>query len=80
LKINIELRGSQESGFILRYTNAENTSLHNKNFVFLIKDFYLSILRIIPIEKIRTKLDKLLNSNLSYPIINLKVTEHILMR
>ena len=76
----MELRGSSESGFILRYKSAAGGATEGKEFVFIIDEFYLSILRLRPIEKIRSNLHKILNQKIEYPILNIKLTEHILIR
>ena len=75
MTINLELRGSDESDFILRYDSTKG-----KSYLFIIKDFYLSILRLRPVEKIRTRLHKLLNGQIQYPILNFKLIEHILIK
>lgn len=75
MTINLELRGSDESDFILRYDSAAG-----KSYLFIITDFYLSMLRLRPVEKIRTKLHKLLNGKIQYPILNFKLMEHILIK
>ena len=75
MTINLELRGSDESNFILRYNPDAG-----KTYLFIIKDFYLSMLRLRPVEKIRTRLHKLLNAKIQYPILNFKLMEHILIK
>ena len=80
LKIALELRGSDESGFILRYDDSANTTLAGRKFLFVIDRFYLSILRLRPMERIRTRLHKLLSKKISHPILNCKLHERILIR
>ena len=74
MKINMELRGSGESNFILRH------SYSNKTYLFIIEDFYLSVLRLRPVEKIRTNIHRILNGKIQYPILNIKSIEHCLIR
>ena len=80
IKIGLELRGISESDFILRYDTSSDGLTPNRQFVFLIEDFYLSVLRLRPIEKIRTQMHKILNTKIQFPILNIKLIEHILIR
>lgn len=75
IKINLELRGSQESDFILRYN-----STNKRKFVFIIEDFFLSVMRYRPVDRIRSQMHKILNSKIEFPILNIKLVEHILIR
>ena len=78
--MNLELRGSEDSGFLLRYDNGANTALAGRNFLFVIDKFYLTILRLRACERIRSQLHKLLNRQISHPILNMKLHERILIR
>lgn len=80
LKIGIEVRGSDESGFILRYDNSTNSSLDGRKFLFIVDDFHLSLLRLRPLERIKSKIHRLLSHQLHFPLINMKLHETILIR
>ena len=80
IKINLELRGSLESDFILRYDKTSaNSPTFERNFVFIVEDFFLSVMRFRPIDRIRSQMHKILNSKIEFPIMNIKVIEHILI-
>ena len=76
----MELRGSVESDFILRYDTSEHGLTPNRRFVFIVDEFYLSVLRLRPIEKIRSQMHKILNTKIQFPILNIKLLEHVLIR
>ena len=78
--MNLELRGSSESNFILRYNSASNGLTPNRKFVFILEDFFISVLRLRPIEKIRSRMHKILNATIQFPILNVKSIEHTLIR
>ena len=81
MKINLELRGGNESGFILRYDpNVANSPQENKKFVFIIESFHLSVLRLRPAERLRTQLHKILQKPIKHPILNMTPHEKILIR
>ena len=80
IKIGLELRGSLESDFILRYDSSDMSLTPNRKFLFMVEDFFISILRLRPIEKIRSRMHKILNSKIQFPILNIKLVEHILIR
>ena len=75
LSMGLEIRGASESDFILRYESASG-----KKYVILVDDFYLSGLRLRPVERLRTRIEKLLMTTITYPIINRKLYETILFR
>ena len=74
LTMGMEIRGSNESDFMLRYEAA------GKKYLLLVEDFYLSTLRLRPVERLRIRIEKLLMSTITYPIINRKLYETILFR
>ena len=80
IKIGLELRGSNESNFILRYDSSASSLTKGKSFLFIVEEFFISVLRLRPIEKIRTNLHKLLNGKIEFPILNVKLSEHILIQ
>ena len=73
--MNLEIRGPSESNFLLRYPDQEG-----RTFGLVIKDFHLSMLRLKPTEKLRQKIPKILSGRINYPLLNIKLTEHILIR
>ena len=80
LKIGLEVRGSNESGFMLRYDNTTGSTLAGRNFLFIVDKFYLTVLRLRPQERIKPKLHRLLNHKMDYPILNMKPHEKTLIR
>ena len=75
MEIGLELRSANDSDFILHYDSSAGIK-----YVMLVEDFYLSILRLKPTEKLRPHLHKLLSSSVTFPVINRRLIEHILIR
>ena len=74
LNMGMEIRGSAESDFMLRYEAS------GKKYLLLVEEFFLSSLRLRPIERLRIKVEKLLHSTIVYPVVNKELFETILFR
>ena len=81
LSCSLDLRGGDESGFALRHSDQLlNEAGEKRVFKIIVDNCYLSVTRLVPVEKISTKLHHLLQRPIMYPLVQYRSFEFILHR